>query len=258
MGVSKASVSRSLLAVSRCLERMSQDWIVFLTRNTDLNATMADFYTIAGMPRVIGAVDGSLIPIRAPNNQEHLYVCHKGFHAINTMAVCNARLFFTNFVCRWHGSVHDSAIFSASMLHIHLEGGGGRNGWLLGDRGYSIQPYLLTPFRPDSVSTQPQRKYQKAHTKTRNTIERAFGLWKARFRCLDISGGALQFEPSRCCTIITATAVLHNMCILDNTPLPIYDEQPPQEPDLVNEVPAHLQSNAGVLARDHLINNVFN
>ena len=43
---------------------------------------MADFYKIAGMPRVIGAVDGSLIPIRAPYNQEHLYVCHKGFHAI--------------------------------------------------------------------------------------------------------------------------------------------------------------------------------
>ena len=219
---------------------------------------MADFYKIAGMPRVIGAVDGSLIPIRAPYNQEHLYECHKGFHAINTIAVCNAQLLFTNFVCRWHGSVHDSAIFNASMLHLHLEGGAGKNGCLLGDRGYGIQPYLLTPFRPDSVSTQPQRKYQKAHTKTQNTIERAFGLWKARFRYLDTSGGALQFKPSRCCTIITATAVLHNMCIFDNTPLPGYDEQPPQEPDLVNEVPAHLQSNAGVLMRDCLINNVFN
>ena len=67
-----------------------------------------------------------------------------------------------------------------------------------------------------------------------------------------------MFKPSGCCTIITATAVLHNMCIFDNTPLPCYDEQPPHEPDLVNEVPAHLQSNAGVLARDHLINKVFN
>ena len=160
---------------------------------------------------VIGAVDGSLIHIRAPNNEEHLYVCHKGFHAINAMAVCNAQLSFTNFVCRWHGSVHDSAIFNTGMLRVHLEDGGGGNGWLLGDRGYGIQPYLLTPFRPDDVSTPPQRRYQKAHTKTRNTVERAFGLWKARFRCLDVSGGTLQFNPDRCCTIITATAVLHNI-----------------------------------------------
>jgi len=50
------------------------------------------------------------------------------------------------------------------------------------------------------------------------TIERAFSLWKSRFWCLDVSGGALQFNPNRCCTFITATAVLHNMCIyLTNT-----------------------------------------
>lgn len=162
------------------------------------------------MPRVIGAVDGSLIPITAPYNDEHMYVCHKGFHAINAMAVCNAELFFTNFVGRWQGSVHDSAVFNSSMPHAHLEDGGGQNGWLIG-----IQPYLLTPFRPDDVSTAPQRIYQKAYTKTRNTIERAFGLWKSRFRCLDLSGGALQFNPNCCCSIITATAVLHNMCIYD-------------------------------------------
>ena len=64
-----------------------------------LQATMADFYKTAGMPRVIGAVDGLLIPIKAPHDQEHLYsVCHKNFHVINTMAVCNAQLSFTNCV----------------------------------------------------------------------------------------------------------------------------------------------------------------
>ena len=56
---------------------------------------MADFFKIAYMPRVIGAVDGSLIPIRAPYNNKHMYVCHKGFHTIDAMAVCNAKLSFT-------------------------------------------------------------------------------------------------------------------------------------------------------------------
>ena len=91
------------------------------------------------MPRVIGAVDGSLIPIRAPYNNEHMYVCHNGFHAINAMAVCNAKLSYTNFVCSWQGSVHDLAVFNDSMLHAHLEKGGGQNGWLLGDRGYGME-----------------------------------------------------------------------------------------------------------------------
>ena len=58
--------------------------------------TTADFYSIAGFPRVIGAIDGSLIAIKGPDNEEHLYVGHKGFHAINVMAVCNAQLLLTN------------------------------------------------------------------------------------------------------------------------------------------------------------------
>ena len=49
--------------------------------------TMADFFKIAHIPRVIGAGDGSMIPIRAPFNDEHMYLCHKGFHAINKV-VC--------------------------------------------------------------------------------------------------------------------------------------------------------------------------
>ena len=32
---------------------------------------MADFYSIAGFPRVIGAIDGSLIAIKGPDNEEH-------------------------------------------------------------------------------------------------------------------------------------------------------------------------------------------
>ena len=220
---------------------------------------MADFYSIAGFPRVIGAIDGSLIAIKGPDNEEHLYVCHKGFHAINVMAVCNAQLLFTNVVSKWHGSVHDSAVFNSSALQVHMENEGGRNGWLLGDRGYGIQPYLMTPFRPDDVSTAGQAKYQKAHTKTRNTIERALGLWKTRFRCVDVSGGSLQFKPSNCCTIITATAVLHNMFVVDNTAMPVNADYPPQQ-IMASADPCELipdNNAAGSSVRSELINNVF-
>ena len=84
---------------------------------------------------MIGAIDGSLIAIKGPDSEEHLYVCYKGFHAINVMAVCNAQMLFTNVVSKWHGSVHDSVVFHSSTLQVHVENEGGRNGWLLGDKG---------------------------------------------------------------------------------------------------------------------------
>ena len=65
------------------------------------------FYEIAGFSKVIGAIDGTLIPIRTLFKNEHLYMCHKGFDAINVMAVCNSRMMFTNLVVKWHGSTYD-------------------------------------------------------------------------------------------------------------------------------------------------------
>jgi hypothetical protein len=44
---------------------------------------MYDFYDIKDFPLVLGAVDGTLIPIKAPSVDEHLYVCRKGYYALN-------------------------------------------------------------------------------------------------------------------------------------------------------------------------------
>lgn len=128
---------------------------------------MKDFYEIAGFPKVIAAIDGTLIPIRAPHKKEDLFICHKGYHAINIMAVCDANLNFTNIVAKWQGSVDDAAVFNSSSLQVHLESGGERGGWLLGDRGYWLIPYLMTPFHPNKINTAGGQKYQKCHTKTR-------------------------------------------------------------------------------------------
>ena len=47
------------------------------------------FFTIAALPNVIGAIDGTLIPIIAPKDNEADFVCRKGFHAINVQAVAD-------------------------------------------------------------------------------------------------------------------------------------------------------------------------
>ena len=41
------------------------------------------------MPNVIGAIDGILIQIIAPKDNEADFVCRKGFHAINVQAVAD-------------------------------------------------------------------------------------------------------------------------------------------------------------------------
>ena len=62
-------------------------------------------------------------------------------------------------------------------------------------------------------SSRAEEDYNTAHKCTHNTVERAISLWKMRFRCLHKTGGCLQSPPQTCVKILTACAVLHNICI---------------------------------------------
>lgn len=167
------------------------------------------FYRKCQIPNVIGAVDGTLIPIIAPAENEDIYVCRKNFHAINVQAVVDHKTRFTDIVAKWPGSTHDSSIFENCGLKGHLE----RNqiGHLLGDSGYALKKYLLTPVL--NPATESEAAYNLAHSSGRMVIERAFGLMKSRFRCLHKTGGVLYKQPGKCCQLIITCAKLHNFCM---------------------------------------------
>lgn len=88
-----------------------------------------------------------------------------------------------NVFARYSGATHDSYIWSVSQVRLHLKqkfDQGERAAYLLGDSGYPIEPWLMTPYRP--VETHIERLYNKLHAKKRNIVERSIGLLKGRFR----------------------------------------------------------------------------
>lgn len=87
----------------------------------------------------------------------------------------------TNVVARWQGSVHDSTIFN-SHLRANFEDGAYGNGLLLGDSAYPSKQYFVTPLL--NLQTAAERLYNESHIRTRNIIERLFGIWKRRFPIL--------------------------------------------------------------------------
>ncbi|XP_041363668.1 putative nuclease HARBI1 [Gigantopelta aegis] len=110
----------------------------------------------------------------------------------------------------WEWS-HDSTILSNNELGRELETGINDDGFLLGDSGYPCKPWLMTPL--PETSSRAEEKYNSSHCRTRNTVERAFGLLKSRFRCLHKSTGCLPFSPTRCSHVIMAAFKLHNFCL---------------------------------------------
>lgn len=168
---------------------------------------MRAFHEIAGLPATLGAIDCTHVAIQSPGgDQAELYRNRKGYFSINVQAVCTASLKITNVVARWPGSVHDATIFGQSRLCAQFETGEIVHGHLVGDGGYPCKKYLLTPLF--STVTNAERNYNYAQIRTRNPIERTFGVLKRRFPCLRL-GLRTRIETSL--NIIIACSVLHNI-----------------------------------------------
>lgn len=87
-----------------------------------------------------------------------------------------------------------------------------------GDSGYPLQPWLMTPIMHPVNNS--ERRYNRAHIKGRNVIERCNGVLKSRFRCLS-RFRIMNLLPTAASNIINACAVLHNICIKNR--LEFYD-----------------------------------
>ncbi|XP_041961997.1 putative nuclease HARBI1 isoform X2 [Alosa sapidissima] len=214
--VSQLCISRNLMEVTKAICNLAPNYIQF-PLGEELLRIKEEFLQQSGMPGVIGLIDGSLFPIKAPNGpSEPAYVCRKGYHAINVQAIGDQNMVIRHLLAKWPGSIHDSFIFNTRA-----------SGWLLGDSGYPLKPYLITPIMNEQ--TEAERKYNVPHKRCRSRQERLYGIWKGRWRYHDKSGGYLQYSPKRVVMFVKATAVLHNICRMANLPdtknIPVEDEE---------------------------------
>ena len=81
-GLSKSSVSRSIHSVTAAISRR-RDYIKFSDSGPDLLKVKQGFERYAGFPNVIGAIDGTQIALKAPTDEEWIYVNRKGYHSLN-------------------------------------------------------------------------------------------------------------------------------------------------------------------------------
>uniref|UniRef100_A0A6P7H690 Nuclease HARBI1 n=1 Tax=Diabrotica virgifera virgifera TaxID=50390 RepID=A0A6P7H690_DIAVI len=127
---------------------------------------------------------------------------------------------------------------------------------ILGDSGYMVHNYLLTPFL--NPSTEGERQYNISLVQSRVKVENTFGIWKRRFPILAY-GCRLQLETTL--NIIVATAVLHNIAQLNGEPEPPLDNVNAEEfEDLVQNgnIPAAPAPNNVIRDfRRELVGNYF-
>ncbi|CAJ1053306.1 putative nuclease HARBI1 [Xyrichtys novacula] len=127
-------------------------------------------------------------------------------------AVCDHQGRFIDTYVGWPGSVHDARVLRHSPLYrqnIYPPPGH----FILADSGYPCLQHplpLITPYRLQVRGVAAQR-FNGHHARARSIIERAFGMMKTRFRAIFLK--ALEIRHTFVPQVITACAVLHNICL---------------------------------------------
>ncbi|KAM9330136.1 arylsulfatase B-like [Gastrophryne carolinensis] len=117
---------------------------------------------------------------------------YKMGHCLNAQYVVGPDLCIFRVLDGFPGLSHDAFILRSSSLYTRFDSIELTCGRLVGYSGYLLLPWLLTPFLRQQ--TPGQEAYCGAHSRTWAVVERAFGLLKARFHCLDHTWGASQYN----------------------------------------------------------------
>lgn len=177
--------------------------------------------------------------------------------------ICDADLRILSVNARYGGSAHDAFVWNNSAVNQRLrqefQAGNNNESWLLGDSGYGVQPWLMTPIL--NPTTDAEEIYNIRHRKARHLVERCIGILKNRFRCISRQR-ILMYDPSTAGLIINSCVVLHNIMIAYQYDVPgVNDDEHGSNENDVDRVnspqsPTSL-TNQGVNIRNTLIANYF-
>lgn len=234
-GVSQSTFSRFLVPVIQALKKHVHTFICFPSDKAGWQQLKSGFYLAGGIPHVMGVLDCIHIALSAPHEQEEIYRNNKGYHSVNVQMIVDSNCRILSLFSAFPGSSQNSSILRQSSVYEGFQSGRLRGGWLLGSSGYACRPWLMTPV--PEPKTAAELSYNEAHAGTHTVIDRTFRMLKSRFKCLDKSGGGLQYDPTKVSDIIVACCILHNISVLHN--LSTKPQGPPEgKPRVPHEPPA--------------------
>ncbi|XP_036150400.1 putative nuclease HARBI1 [Monomorium pharaonis] len=244
-GFSTSTAHRIVHRVSCAIASLRPLHVLFPETPSQIRKTQMEFYNKARFPRVIGAIDCTHVKfIKSPGGgNAEVFRNRKGYFSLNVQAICNANLEFTDIVARWPGSTHDSHIFNNCYRKAMYQQRRYGNAVLVGDGGYACTSYMMTPL--DQCNTAAEHLYNESQIRTRNSIERLFGVWKRRFPVMALG---LRVSVKNSFPIIIATVVLHNIARRAG------EDVPPDDHEIILPAPWDILLAEGNIDENYLIN----
>lgn len=168
-GRSPSCVWKAIECFTKALQRRILDIVQW---PEDLKKVEQQFRSRAGMPGVVGAIDGCQIRIKAPAETQKDYLNRKFFHSINLLAVSLPDKSFSYVHIGYPGSVHDSRVYRNSSLGRLIRNNPSKlfpnNSYhLIGDSAFPCSNFMIPAIKSALVKNDSERKFNFKLSQTR-------------------------------------------------------------------------------------------
>lgn len=224
-GIAKSTAIGVCKDFIQALCQLKDQFIKFPTCPAQVSEKIQGFREKSTFPNVVGAIDGTHIPIRAPKENHEDYFNRKHYYSFIVQGIVDASGAYLSVSTGFPGSMHDARGLRLSNFCSLAEekriltmpcmdiNGTQIRPLILGNSAYPLKSWLMRPFQDNGALTATHRHFNMELSKVRIVVEHGFGQTKARWRCLD---KRIDEDTMKIPHTVTACCVLQNICILMN------------------------------------------
>lgn len=215
LGLAEGSVHLYTLRVIEALQSIKENWIRWPTpakrKEHAQRIAKESFGLFEGY---VGFVDGTYVNLQfTPEVPDYyFYFNRKSTYAINATAICTDDRIITYLRCGDTSAVHDSTVFSRTLLYQQPDDYFNDGEYLIGDSAYTATAQMIPPFTNPRAREKPCRRFNWMLSHSRIVIEHTFGMLKARFPALT----AMPIRIKDTCTHTLVVKWFEAGCVIHN------------------------------------------
>ncbi|KAI4302382.1 hypothetical protein MLD38_038133 [Melastoma candidum] len=212
----------------RFVEAMEEKGLVHLNWPSDekeMERVKEKFEKIRGLPNCCGAIDATHILMNLPmvDAANDVWFDQEKNCSMILQGVVDADMRYRDVVTGWPGKLSDASVLRSSGLYELCQNGTRLNGkkvklsegseigeYIVGDLGFPLLPWLLTPYRGKGI-LELEREFNKRHYATRMVAKRAFSRLKDMWKIIE--GVMWMPDRNKLPRIVLVCCLLHNIVI---------------------------------------------
>lgn len=224
-GAHHSTVSQVTWRFIEAIEEKGLHHLRWPSTEQDMSQIKSKFERIQGLPNCCGAIDTTHITMMLSSSEQtaDVWLDQNKSHSMILQAVVDPDMRFRDVVTGLPGKMKENSVLQSSTFFKLCEKGDRLNGnniklseeaevreYIIGDSGFPLLPWLLTPYQGKELS-ESKAEFNKKHFATRIVAQRALARLKEVWKM--IHGLMWRPDKHKLPRFILVCCILHNIVI---------------------------------------------